>query len=66
MTKHLQKCKSCNKYGLANTESKCIYCGGQLISPKPPKFSLIDKYGKYRIQYFKENFNIENENTDKQ
>ena len=24
------------------------------ILPKPPKFSLTDKYGKYRLQYFKE------------
>jgi len=41
---------------LINPESKCKYCGGKLINPKPPKFSLIDKYGKYRILYFKEEF----------
>jgi len=56
MTKYLLKCKSCNKYGLFNPESKCKLCGGQLINPRPPKFSLIDKYGKYRIQYFREEF----------
>jgi len=44
------------RYGLANEESKCRFCGGQLINPKPPKFSLNDKYGKYRIPYFKEEF----------
>ncbi|MHA2185618.1 MAG: nucleolar RNA-binding Nop10p family protein [Promethearchaeota archaeon] len=56
MTKYLQKCKDCNKYGLANPESKCRYCGGRLVSTRPPKFSLTDKYGSYRIKYFKEEF----------
>jgi H/ACA ribonucleoprotein complex subunit 3 len=56
MTKYLQKCQECKRYGLANEESKCRFCGGQLINPKPPKFSLNDKYGKYRIPYFKEEF----------
>ncbi len=56
MTKNLQKCKDCHKYGLANEESKCRFCGGQLLITKPPKFSLIDKFSKYRIEYFKEEF----------
>ncbi|MFX0186525.1 MAG: nucleolar RNA-binding Nop10p family protein [Candidatus Hodarchaeota archaeon] len=56
MTKYLQKCKNCSKYGLINPNLKCRYCGGELINPKPPKFSLIDKYGKYRLKYFKEEF----------
>ncbi len=56
MTKYLQKCNNCNKYGLQNPGSKCRYCGGMLMNPRPPKFSLIDKYGKYRLEYFKEDF----------
>ena len=56
MTKYLQKCEKCGRYGLTNPELKCRYCGGRLINPKPPKFSLIDKYGKYRLKYFKEEF----------
>lgn len=56
MTKHLLKCKGCGRYGLTNPEEKCRYCGGQLISPKPPKFSPTDKYGSYRLKYFKEEF----------
>ena len=56
MTKHLQKCKDCGKYGLANPKNKCKSCGGPLINPKPPKFSIIDKFGAYRLEYFKEQF----------
>ena len=56
MTKYLQKCKECKKYGIANTDSKCRDCGGQLVNPRPPKFSLLDKYAKYRLVYFKEGF----------
>jgi H/ACA ribonucleoprotein complex subunit 3 len=56
MTKYLQKCKECKEYGITNPDNKCRYCGGQLINVHPPKFSLIDKYGKYRLQYFKEEF----------
>ena len=56
MTKYLLKCVECKKYGLPNDKSKCRYCGGRLASPKPPKFSLTDKWAKYRMQYFKEEF----------
>ena len=62
MTKYLLKCKNCGEYGLANppdskkAEPKCKSCGSVLINPKPPKFSLMDKYGKYRMKYFKEEF----------
>ncbi len=56
MTKYLQKCKECKRYGLTNPESKCQYCGGQLINTNPPKFSLVDKFAKYRLDYFKDEF----------
>ncbi|MHA1671654.1 MAG: nucleolar RNA-binding Nop10p family protein [Promethearchaeota archaeon] len=58
MVKYLLKCKECNQYGLNNSEnnSKCSNCGGQLINPRPPKYSPIDKYGKYRREYFKDEF----------
>jgi len=61
LTKYLLKCKECGEYGLFNPEYKCRFCGGQLINPKPPKFSMVDKYAKYRIQYFKEQFKNESE-----
>ncbi|MFW9948963.1 MAG: nucleolar RNA-binding Nop10p family protein, partial [Candidatus Thorarchaeota archaeon] len=44
MTKYLFKCQDCGKYGIVNSEDKCRFCGGKLINPKPPKFSLVDKY----------------------
>ncbi|MBN1216974.1 MAG: ribosome biogenesis protein [Candidatus Lokiarchaeota archaeon] len=56
MTKYLKKCNKCQKYGLENPESKCQYCGGKLINPNPPKYSPIDKYQKYRLDFFKTEF----------
>ena len=56
MTKYLQKCEKCGEYSLRNDKSKCPYCGGIQLNAIPPKFSPIDKYQKYRLQYFKEEF----------
>lgn len=42
--KHILKCKGCGSYGL-NSECEC---GEKRIECRPPKFSPIDKYGKYR------------------
>lgn len=41
---HIHRCVSCMKYTL---NEKCS-CGNKALIPKPPKFSLIDTYGKYR------------------
>lgn len=54
--KYIFKCEECNEYALSNEKSKCKRCGGRLVNTKPAKFSLIDKYGKYRLPYFKEKF----------
>ena len=57
MVKYLQKGESCKRYGLANPESKCRYCGRQLVNPKPPKFSapsariLMYLYGIYTYKF---------------
>ncbi|MBY9007677.1 MAG: ribosome biogenesis protein [Candidatus Lokiarchaeota archaeon] len=56
MTKYLKKCAECSKYVLENPESKCRYCGGKLVNPRPPKYSPIDKYQKYRLDFFKTEF----------
>ena len=42
MAKHIYKCISCNQYTLSE---KCT-CGGKAIFPRPPKFSLDDKYAE--------------------
>ncbi|MFX1262135.1 MAG: RNA-protein complex protein Nop10 [Promethearchaeota archaeon] len=42
----LFKCIDCDQYTLE--EEKCPVCGGPVVSPKPPKYSPQDRYGKYR------------------
>ena len=44
------KCRKCGSYGLSVDCS----CGGDRVSPKPPKYSPEDKYAKYRRAYKKE------------
>ncbi|MDY1590555.1 MAG: RNA-protein complex protein Nop10 [Methanofastidiosum sp.] len=38
-------CPKCNKYTL---KGLCPLCNTHAVNPHPPKFSLEDKYGKYR------------------
>jgi len=42
----LRKCKKCDVYTFKNN---CPKCGGEAISPHPAKFSMDDKYRKYKI-----------------
>ncbi|RLI33866.1 RNA-protein complex protein Nop10 [Candidatus Bathyarchaeota archaeon] len=42
----LKRCIRCGEYTLSQTV--CPRCGGELRNPAPPKFSLEDRYGKYR------------------
>lgn len=44
MSYHILKCSECNSYGL---DEEC-FCGGKRVNSKPPKFSIEDKYAKYR------------------
>ncbi|NVM28424.1 MAG: RNA-protein complex protein Nop10 [Candidatus Helarchaeota archaeon] len=46
MGKLLRKCVECGRYTMI--ESTCPQCGGKTVNPQPPKFSITDKYGKYR------------------
>jgi len=39
------KCKKCQKYTM---HVNCPICNQKTLQTKPPKFSPIDKYGKYR------------------
>ena len=43
----LRKCEDCVKYTLKT--DICPYCGGNVRSPHPPKFSPDDKYLRYRM-----------------
>ena len=51
MKMKMKKCPVCNIYTL---KSQCPNCGGELKVIYPPKFSVEDKYGKYRRQLKKE------------
>lgn len=46
----LRKCPKCKKYTLKEI---CGFCGEKTIDPHPPKFSPLDKYGKYRRDLLK-------------
>ncbi len=50
MAKHIHKCISCNNYTLSE---KCK-CGNKAIIPRPPKFSLDDKYASLKRKVRKE------------
>ncbi|HDM22825.1 MAG: RNA-protein complex protein Nop10 [Methanomicrobia archaeon] len=41
----IRKCISCGRYTF---REECPECHSQTYYPKPPRFSLTDKYGKYR------------------
>ncbi|MCL7412849.1 MAG: RNA-protein complex protein Nop10 [ANME-2 cluster archaeon] len=45
MGQHINKCAQCNNYTLKDI---CPLCGGSAINPRPARFSLEDRYGKYR------------------
>ncbi|MFX0115013.1 MAG: RNA-protein complex protein Nop10 [Candidatus Hodarchaeota archaeon] len=45
MPKRLRKCVSCGHYTLA---ASCSRCGNQARLAHPPRFSVQDKYAKYR------------------
>ncbi|RBQ24017.1 Ribosome biogenesis protein Nop10 [Candidatus Methanobinarius endosymbioticus] len=41
----MRKCNSCNIYTIKNS---CPTCDGETNVVYPPKYSIEDKYGKYR------------------
>lgn len=46
MNRLIRRCASCKSYTL---QKACPRCGGETVSPHPAKFSLMDKYARYRI-----------------
>jgi len=45
MKKSILKCASC---GIYTMKGVCPACGKEAKNPKPPKFSIEDKYADYR------------------
>ena len=43
----LRRCQNCGAYTLK--VDKCPKCNGTVIIPHPAKFSMEDKYRKYRL-----------------
>lgn len=43
--KTIHFCPKCREYTMKET---CSVCTSAAIDPKPPKFSPLDKWGKYR------------------
>jgi len=43
----LRKCGRCKIYTL---DEKCTNCSNSTLDPHPPKFSLEDKYVRYRVR----------------
>lgn len=58
MTTEILKCIKCSTYTL---NQKCPKCGEKAITPKPAKFSIEDKYGRFRRLYKQESKLIKNE-----
>ncbi|MDD5133082.1 MAG: nucleolar RNA-binding Nop10p family protein [Candidatus Nanoarchaeia archaeon] len=42
------KCPSCNNYTL---QESCSKCKVKTLNPRPAKYSVEDKFGKYRRMY---------------
>ncbi len=45
MVEHIHKCPQCLRYTL---EASCPVCKVATFLPRPPKFSLVDKYAKMK------------------
>ena len=43
--KHIYKCEKCNVYTMNEV---CSKCNSKTTNPKPAKYSIEDKYGKWR------------------
>ena len=57
MAEHIHKCLLCGKYSL---DKKCNSCSKENIIPRPPKFSLDDKYAKLKREAKKEELKEKN------
>lgn len=44
----LRRCERCGRYTL--NQDRCPVCGGQVKIPHPAKFSMDDRFRKYRLR----------------
>jgi len=51
MKSEIRKCEKCKTYTLKKI---CPKCGGNSVTPLPPRFSPEDSYGRYRRMMRKE------------
>jgi H/ACA ribonucleoprotein complex subunit 3 len=52
MPNHMMRCQNCQQYTMSI--DNCPRCGGPLENVFPPKFSMEDKYQKYRQDFFQQ------------
>lgn len=57
MAEHIRKCMDDQRYTL---EKSCPVCGKEVILPKPPKFSLQDRYAYLRRESKKQGLKEKN------
>ena len=57
MAQHIRKCADHQNYTIAKN---CFVCGKETILPRPPKFSLDDKYASLRRESKKEELQEKN------
>ncbi|MEK6942695.1 MAG: nucleolar RNA-binding Nop10p family protein [Nanoarchaeota archaeon] len=50
--KHIMKCTLCNNY----TMNSVCKCGAKALSPKPMKYSPLDKFASYRRKVMHEDY----------
>ncbi|MDI6806899.1 MAG: RNA-protein complex protein Nop10 [Candidatus Aenigmarchaeota archaeon] len=50
----LRKCPECKRYTLKEV---CRSCESATITPAPPKFSPVDKFGRWRRKLIKKEYN---------
>ena len=55
---NILRCNFCDVYTL---QKNCPKCNKKTISPKPPKYSPIDKYGYYRRLIKKNDIQMKND-----
>jgi len=46
MPRLIKRCTKCGRYTL--NPNTCPHCGAPVASAHPPKYSIEDRYGKYR------------------